>query len=88
MYETGSSPKAVSESLELVRQHSPPHVLGKLLDVCDDGEGTTGELAEIIETDAALTSRIFMAVNSVAFSIHEPVDSMQRALNSTDGSTR
>lgn len=80
MYEVGSSPKSHIESLELVRLHSPPHVLGKLLDVCNDPEGSVEDLARIINTDAALTSRIIMAINSVAFSISEPVDSMQRAL--------
>jgi len=81
MYEIGSSPKALIESLELVRLHSPPHILGKLLDVCNDPESSIAELAQIIEIDAALTSRIIMAVNSVAFSIRVPVASMPEALD-------
>ncbi len=81
MYEIGSSPKTLIESLELVRLHSPPHILGKLLDVCNNPDGTTEDLAQIIETDAALTSRVFMAVNSLAFAIGEPLDSMQQALD-------
>jgi HD-like signal output (HDOD) protein/signal transduction histidine kinase len=81
MYELGSSPKSLIESLELVRLHSPPHILSKLLDVCNNPDGTADELAEIIAIDAALTSRVLMAVNSVAFAIGEPVDSMQRAVS-------
>ena len=67
MYELGHSPKPLIESLELVRLHSPPHILGKLLDICNNPDGTTEQLAEIIRIDAALTSRVIMAVNSVAF---------------------
>jgi HD-like signal output (HDOD) protein/signal transduction histidine kinase len=80
MYELGNSPKSLIESLELVRLHSPPHILGKLLDICNNPDGSTEELAEIIRIDAALTSRVIMAVNSVSFAIGEPIDSMQRAL--------
>ena len=80
MYELGRSPKSLIESLELVRLHSPPHILGKLLDICNNPEGSINELAEIIRIDAALTSRVIMAANSVAFAIAEPIDSTQRAL--------
>ena len=80
MYELGRSPKSLIESLELVRLHSPPHILGKLLDICNNPDGSTEQLAEIIRIDAALTSRVIMAVNSVSYAIGEPVDSMQRAL--------
>jgi HD-like signal output (HDOD) protein/signal transduction histidine kinase len=80
MYELGRSPKSLIESLELVRLHSPPHILGKLLDICNSPDGSTEQLAEIIRIDAALTSRVIMAVNSVSFAIGEPIDSMHRAL--------
>ena len=80
MYEIGSSPKSHIESLELVRLHSPPHVLGKLLDICNDPDGSVEDLARVIDTDAALTSRVIMAVNSVAFSISEPIENLQRAI--------
>ena len=80
MYELGRSPKSLIESLELVRLHSPPHILGKLLDICNNPEGSSDELAEIIRIDAALTSRVIMAVNSVSFGIAEPIDNISRAL--------
>ena len=81
MYEVGSSPKSLIESLELVRLHSPPHILSKLLDLCNDSDGSADDLAEIINIDAALTSHLLMAVNSVAFSISEPVDNISRAVD-------
>ena len=80
MYELGRSPKSLIESLELVRLHSPPHILGKLLDICNNPEGSSDELAEIIRIDAALTSRVIMAANSVSFGIAEPIDNISRAL--------
>jgi HD-like signal output (HDOD) protein/signal transduction histidine kinase len=80
MYELGSSPKSLIESLELVRLHSPPYILSKLLDVCNSPDGGSDELAQIIGTDAALTSRLIMAVNSVAFAVNEPVDDLKQAV--------
>jgi len=81
MYELGSSPKSLIESLELVRLHSPPHILSKLLDVCNNPDADSDDLAQIISIDAALTSRLIMAVNSVAFSVGEPVDDLKQAVN-------
>jgi len=72
MYEVGSSPKSLIESLELVRLHSPPHILSKLLDICNNPDSSADELAEVINIDAALTSRLLMAVNSVAFPYLSP----------------
>jgi len=81
MYELGSSPKSLIESLELVRLHSPPHILSKLLDVCNSPDAGSDDLARIISTDAALTSRLIMAVNSVAFAVGEPVDDLKQAVS-------
>ncbi len=80
MYELGSSPKSLIESLELVRLHSPPHILSKLLDVSNNPDSGSDELAQIINTDAALTSRLIMAVNSVSFSVGGPVDDLKQAV--------
>ncbi len=80
MYELGSSPKSLIESLELVRLHSPPHILSKLLDICNNPDAGSDDLAQIISTDAALTSRLIMALNSVAFTVGEPVDDLKQAV--------
>jgi HD-like signal output (HDOD) protein/signal transduction histidine kinase len=66
--------------MELVRLPSPPHILSQLLDVCHDPESSTADLANLISVDAALTSKLFMAVNSTAFAIREPVDSLEQAI--------
>ncbi len=66
--------------MELVRLPSPPHILSQLLDVCHDPDSSTGDLAALISIDAALTSKLFMAVNSTAFAIREPVDSLEQAI--------
>ena len=81
MYESGSSPKSLIESLELVRLHSPPHILSKLLDLGNDPEAGSEQMARVIKTDAALTSRLIQAVNSVAFGAGEPVDDLEHAID-------
>ena len=80
MYELGSPPKSVLESMELVRLPSPPHILSKLLDVCHDPDSSSGDLAGLISIDTALTTRLIMAVNSTAFAIDEPVDDLEQAV--------
>lgn len=81
MHVIGNSPKSILESMELVRLPSPPHILGKLLDVCHDPESSMADLATIISTDAALTSKLLMAINSAAFGITQPVNNLQHALS-------
>ena len=53
MYELGSPPQSILESMELVRLPSPPHVLCKLLDICHDPDSSLGDLADLISIDAA-----------------------------------
>ena len=80
MYELGSPPKSVLESMELVRLPSPPHILSKLLDLCHDPDTTASELAAFISIDTSLTSKLFMAVNSPAFAIEEPIADLEQAV--------
>lgn len=68
------------ESIELVRLPSPPQLLSKLLDICHDPDSSIEELAELIGTDAALTAKLIMAVNSAAFEIKQPVDNLSHAV--------
>jgi len=68
------------ESIELVRLPSPPQVLSKLLDICHDPDSSVEELADLIGTDAALTAKLIMAVNSAAFEIKQPVDNLAHAV--------
>jgi len=80
MYEPGSPPKSIIESMELVRLPSPPHILSKLLDVCHDPDSSTGDLADIISFDAALTSKLTMAVNRASFAIEPPINNLEKAV--------
>lgn len=80
MAESGSPPKSIIESMELVRLPSPPHILSKLLDVCHDPDSSTGDLADIISFDAALTSKLTMAVNKAAFAIDLPINNLEKAV--------
>jgi len=66
--------------MELVRLPSPPQVLSKLLDICQDPDSTVEDLAELIGTDAALYSNLIMAVNSQAFAIYQPVNDLEHAI--------
>ena len=68
------------ESMELIRLSSPPHVLSKLLDVCHDPDSSVAALADLINTDVVLTSKLIMAVNSAAFSHSQPPDDLQQAI--------
>ena len=80
MQEPGSSSKLAIESMELVRLPSPPHILSKLLDVCYDPDSSFSDLSDLIGTDAALTSKILIAVNSAAFAINQPINDLEHAV--------
>ncbi len=84
MYETGSPPKSIIESVELVRLPSPPHILSKLLDICHDPDSTTDDLADIISFDAALTSKLIMAVNRATVETDQPVTNLEQAITLID----
>ena len=81
MHDKGNSHNSILESMELVRLPSPPHILGRLLDVCHDPESSMADLANLISTDAALTSKLLMAVNSAAFGITQPINNLKHALS-------
>ena len=80
MLELGSSPKSIIESVEMGWLPSPPHIFSKLLDICHDPDSSIAELADLINTDAALTCKLIMAVNSAAFAIDQPVNSLKHAI--------
>jgi len=72
---------SILESMELIRLPSPPHILGRLLDVCHDPDSSMADLAELIGADAALTSKLLMAINSAAFGIVQPINNLKHALS-------
>lgn len=66
--------------MELVRLPSPPHILSRLLDLSHDPDSGAADLAELIGIDTALTSKIYMAANSPAFAIEEPIGDLENAI--------
>jgi two-component system cell cycle response regulator len=52
----------------------------KLIELCNDERSATDDLARIIETDPALSSRMLHLVNSAAYGLRQPVGSVKRAL--------
>jgi len=67
--------------MELIRLPSPPHILCKLLDVCQDPDSSLADLSDLISTDIALTSKLIMTVNSAAFSPGEPLDNLPQVVS-------
>lgn len=76
----GSALKSIIESVEIGWLPSPPHIFSKLLDICHDPDSSIDDLADIISTDAVLTSKLIMAVNSAAFAISHPVNDVKHAV--------
>ena len=81
MHVLGNPVKSIIESMEMGWLPSPPHVFNKLLDVCRDPDSSIAELADIIGSDAALTSKLIMAVNSAAFTSNQPINNLQQAIS-------
>jgi len=80
MHELGSSLKSIIESTEMGWLPSPPHIFNKLLDICHDPDSSIGDLTNLISTDAVLTCKLIMAVNSAAFSVSQPVNNLKQAV--------
>ncbi|MBC8284497.1 MAG: HDOD domain-containing protein [Nitrospinae bacterium] len=60
---------------------SPPTVYHKLNDAIQNPESTFQNFAEIIRSDAGLSSRLLKIVNSSFYGLSGPVDSITHALN-------
>ena len=80
MHEIGISTKSIIDSMEMGWLPSPPHVFNKLLDICHDPDSSIGELADLISTDAVLSSKLVMAVDSAAFTLNQPVNNLEQAV--------
>lgn len=81
MHELSSSSKSIIESVEMGWLPSPPHIFSKLLDICRDPDSSIDELANLVSTDAVLTSKLIMAVNSAAFSTGQAVSDVGHAIS-------
>ncbi len=58
---------------------SPPGVILKLIQACNEETSSMAEISRIIETDPSLSSRILRLVNSAYYSIPLQVDSIHKA---------
>jgi putative nucleotidyltransferase with HDIG domain len=59
---------------------SLPHVALKIMDMVNDPDFSTGDLKKIIESDAALSSRILKCVNSSAYALRRKITNLQQAI--------
>jgi signal transduction histidine kinase/HD-like signal output (HDOD) protein len=59
---------------------SLPHVLVKLIEVCNKEQGTIKEISQIINKDASLSARLMRLVNSVYYGLPNRVTGIDHAL--------
>ena len=59
---------------------SLPHILIKLIDVCDDEDIPIGEVAPLIAKDTALSSKVLRLVNSSYFGLHRTFSNLEQAV--------
>ena len=71
----------IIESMEIGWLPSPPYIFSKLLDICHNPDSSIADLVDLIGTDAVLTSKLIMAVNSAAFTITQPVNDLKHAVS-------
>jgi signal transduction histidine kinase/HD-like signal output (HDOD) protein len=57
-----------------------PHILLKLIEVCNGEPGTIKEISQVINKDASLSARFMRLVNSVYYGVPNRVTSIDRAL--------
>ncbi len=57
-----------------------PHILLKLIEVCNREPGTIKEISQVITKDASLSARFMRLVNSVYYGVPNRVTSIDRAL--------
>jgi len=57
-----------------------PHILLKLIEVCNREPGTIKEISQVINKDASLSARFMRLVNSVYYGVPNRVTSIDRAL--------
>lgn len=58
-----------------------PHVAMRLMEVANDPNSSVIDLRQVVENDAALSTRILRCVNSSAYGVREPVTNLQQAIS-------
>ena len=83
MAETGCDQKTLSLSEVTRRIHdisTLPHVALKVLEVANNPDAGPRELKEVMEVDAALSTRVLRCVNSSAYALKTKITSLQQAI--------
>lgn len=79
-HDSGSQEDRLREKIFRIRRLTAmPHVAWRLVEVLTDENTTVKTLAEIIETDQALTSKVLSLANSAYYGFSESVTTIQRA---------
>lgn len=79
-HDVGSQEDKLREKIFRIRRLAAmPHVAWRLVEALTDEKTTVKALAEIIETDQALTSKVLSLANSAYYGFSEPVTTIQRA---------
>ncbi|PKO49396.1 MAG: hypothetical protein CVU31_00100 [Betaproteobacteria bacterium HGW-Betaproteobacteria-4] len=73
-------PQSVQESIESGHLPSPPEILLRLMKTVDDEQATMGDLANIVEQDPGLASRILSVANSPALRRGRELKSLETCL--------
>ncbi len=76
--------KAKEQIFSKIEAGSPlpslPHVLIKLIDVCDDDNIPIGAIAPVVSKDSSLSSKVLQLVNSAYFGLNRTFSSLEQAV--------
>jgi len=57
-----------------------PHIAMRVLHVANDPDSSVRDLKEILESDAALSTRVLRSVNSSAYGLRTKITNLQQAI--------
>jgi HD-like signal output (HDOD) protein len=66
--------------LEIEKLPSLPHVLVKMLEVCQDANADFQKISRIVAQDAIITARVLVMANSPSYSFAVSVNTLERAV--------
>jgi HD-like signal output (HDOD) protein len=75
-----SLPEPIRHAMESGRAPSPPQILLRLLQMVDDDGTTMAELAQLVEQDPGLCTRVLTAANSSAHPPWQSPSTVSRAV--------
>ncbi|BBP00972.1 HDOD domain-containing protein [Sulfuriferula nivalis] len=68
------------QTLEITNLPSLPHVLLRVLDICNRDSASLKAIADILSQDAALTAKVFGASSTAQFSRHKKLTTLEQTL--------